>query len=75
MPSKICYNCHCSQTPLWIKEKTLCVLLCNACGIYFKNHGSQRPVGLNTKPKTAAKEPPPSASFLPAKPDPMAASI
>jgi len=75
MPSKICYNCHCSQTPLWRKEKTLGVLLCNACGIYYKNHGSQRPVGLNAKPKAAAKEPHPSASFLPAKPDPMAASI
>ena len=72
---KMCYNCSCTQTPLWRKEKTLGVLLCNACGIYYKNHGTQRPVGLNTKPKMAAKEPPASASFVPSKPDPIASSI
>ena len=75
LPTKICFNCNCTQTPLWRKEKTLGVLLCNACGIYYKNHGTQRPLGLSTKPKASTKEQPASASFVPSKPDPMATSI
>ncbi len=74
-PTKVCFNCSCTQTPLWRKEKSLGVLLCNACGIYYKNHGSQRPLGLNLKPKVPAKEPPASAAFVPSKPDPMEVSI
>ncbi len=74
-PAKVCYNCSCTQTPLWRKEKSLGVLLCNACGIYYKNHGAQRPLGLNVKPKMPAGVPPASAAFIPSKPDPMAVSF
>lgn len=37
---QVCTNCGTSSTPLWRKEAGL--LMCNACGIYFKNHGFHR---------------------------------
>ncbi len=74
-PGKVCFNCSCTQTPLWRKEKSLGVMLCNACGIYYKNHGSQRPLSTYLKPKAPAREPPASAAFIPSKPDPMEVSI
>lgn len=72
---KVCFNCRCTQTPLWRNEKSLGVMLCNACGIYFKNHGCQRPLSTYLKPKAVAKDPPASAAFIPSKPDPMEVSI
>jgi len=43
-----CENCGTQQTPLWRKDKETGVILCNACGIYRKTHGVDRPV---TAPK------------------------
>ncbi|KAF5835841.1 hypothetical protein DUNSADRAFT_6828 [Dunaliella salina] len=37
---KVCTNCRTTHTPLWRKEAGM--LMCNACGIYFKNHGYHR---------------------------------
>ncbi|CAK5276492.1 unnamed protein product [Mycena citricolor] len=40
-----CYNCHTTATPLWRKDdegKTVC----NACGLYYKLHGSARPISM-----------------------------
>ncbi|KAG1673568.1 hypothetical protein FOA52_003868 [Chlamydomonas sp. UWO 241] len=42
--SKVCANCGTTSTPLWRKEGAS--HMCNACGIYFKNHGFHRPVDL-----------------------------
>ncbi|EJD04845.1 uncharacterized protein FOMMEDRAFT_27143 [Fomitiporia mediterranea MF3/22] len=42
-----CYNCHTTTTPLWRKDdegKTVC----NACGLYFKLHGSSRPISMKS---------------------------
>ncbi|CAL1698472.1 unnamed protein product [Somion occarium] len=42
-----CYNCHTTATPLWRKDdegKTVC----NACGLYFKLHGSARPISMKS---------------------------
>lgn len=44
--TKTCMNCGCTSTPLWRKDKGTGLLYCNACGIYFKNHGKHRPVEL-----------------------------
>jgi hypothetical protein len=44
---KVCFNCGTTSTPLWRKDKTLDIIMCNACGIYFKNHGRHRPVSLS----------------------------
>ncbi|KAJ7060219.1 hypothetical protein C8F01DRAFT_191522 [Mycena amicta] len=42
-----CYNCHTTATPLWRKDdegKTVC----NACGLYYKLHGSARPISMKS---------------------------
>jgi hypothetical protein len=39
-----CANCFTTTTPLWRKDIDTGELLCNACGIYKKNHGVERPV-------------------------------
>jgi hypothetical protein len=42
-----CYNCHTTTTPLWRKDdegKTVC----NACGLYYKLHGSARPISMKS---------------------------
>eukprot|EP00798_Chlamydomonas_sp_ICE-L_P031115 gene31115-6247_t len=48
--TKVCGNCGTSVTPLWRKEGG--VSMCNACGIYFKNHGYHRPVKLILGPSS-----------------------
>lgn len=45
-PLKTCANCSTSQTPLWRKDASTGNIMCNACGIYYKNHGKHRPVEL-----------------------------
>lgn len=45
--AKMCFNCGTTSTPLWRKDKALDIIMCNACGIYFKNHGKHRPVSLS----------------------------
>lgn len=58
---KVCANCGTSTTPLWRKECG--VNMCNACGIYYKNHGFPRPVELIRAAQSASK-PPPSARLV-----------
>ena len=38
-----CANCGTTSTPLWRKDRTTGLSLCNACGIYLKTHGAPRP--------------------------------
>lgn len=42
-----CSNCHTVKTPLWRKDPTGNTL-CNACGLFYKLHGTTRPLSLKT---------------------------
>lgn len=42
LKEKICNNCLAKETPLWRKTKKG-INLCNACGLYYRNHGEHRP--------------------------------
>ncbi|KAF8591736.1 hypothetical protein K439DRAFT_1656586 [Ramaria rubella] len=42
-----CFNCNTTATPLWRKDdegKTVC----NACGLYYKLHGTNRPLSMKS---------------------------
>ena len=52
---KFCANCGTTSTPLWRKDRTNNdTILCNACGIYKKNHGRERPISEAAKAAAAA---------------------
>lgn len=73
-----CYNCHTTATPLWRKDeegKTVC----NACGLYYKLHGSARPISMKSdiirkrsrhdaRAQRSSLTEPPSASNTPGTP-------
>lgn len=40
-----CFNCGTTTTPLWRKERETGRMYCNACGIFKKTHGIERPLG------------------------------
>eukprot|EP00193_Tetraselmis_chui_P004457 CAMPEP_0177761708 /NCGR_PEP_ID=MMETSP0491_2-20121128/5951_1 /TAXON_ID=63592 /ORGANISM="Tetraselmis chuii, Strain PLY429" /LENGTH=383 /DNA_ID=CAMNT_0019277705 /DNA_START=956 /DNA_END=2107 /DNA_ORIENTATION=+ len=66
---KSCSNCGTLNTPLWRFEKVTCTLMCNACGVYFKNHGVQRPLQLTGghQPPSAHHKPPATGQQAKAK--------
>lgn len=43
----VCQNCATSTTPLWRRDEIGSVL-CNACGLFLKLHGTPRPISLKT---------------------------
>ena len=45
---QVCANCGTTNTPLWRKDGTQ--HMCNACGIYHKNHGYHRSMDLAKAP-------------------------
>ena len=44
-PDTICTNCKTNKTSLW-RRNTSGAPVCNACGLYFKMHGHQRPLNM-----------------------------
>ncbi|KAL4421697.1 hypothetical protein ABPG77_010641 [Micractinium sp. CCAP 211/92] len=47
---KICENCGTTTTPLWRKDRASGMMMCNACGIFYKHHQKHRPVELTLQP-------------------------
>ena len=39
----ICSHCHSTESPLWRRGPSS-EILCNACGLYWRHHGTPRPV-------------------------------
>jgi len=44
-----CYNCHTDTTPLWRRTPDRLHSLCNACGLYYKQYKTHRPLNLQNK--------------------------
>ncbi|GAB5593879.1 hypothetical protein Unana1_08779 [Umbelopsis nana] len=45
-----CFNCKVTKTPLWRRTPDRAHTLCNACGLYYKQYGSHRPLHIRQKP-------------------------
>lgn len=43
MKTKICSRCASTHSPIWRKHPVDGKQICNACGLFLKNHGSDRP--------------------------------
>jgi len=51
-----CYNCHTDTTPLWRRTPDRLHSLCNACGLYYKQYKTHRPLNLQHKTTKNAKK-------------------
>lgn len=51
----VCNNCKTTSTPLWRRSNCKSFNLCNACGLYEKQYGEQRPVSYVHKPQRAPR--------------------
>lgn len=70
-----CFNCHTTATPLWRKDdegKTVC----NACGLYYKLHGTNRPLSMKSDVVRKRSSPGASRRTSPARvPSPQPAAV
>ncbi|KAI8897414.1 hypothetical protein BC833DRAFT_505880, partial [Globomyces pollinis-pini] len=39
-----CFNCKTNKTPLWRRTEDRKHNLCNACGLYYKQYKTHRPI-------------------------------
>ncbi|KAI8809299.1 hypothetical protein BJ742DRAFT_805795 [Cladochytrium replicatum] len=72
-----CFNCGTNKTPLWRRTADRQHSLCNACGLYFKQYQTHRPLNIRQKsndskvpvtqarPSNAAARPPTSTMHYP----------
>jgi uncharacterized Zn finger protein (UPF0148 family) len=44
-----CFNCKATKTPLWRRTPDRKYSLCNACGLYYKQYNSHRPLHVRNK--------------------------
>ncbi|KAH9386016.1 uncharacterized protein NEMAJ01_0912 [Nematocida major] len=51
---RVCTNCGTTTTPAWRRSTNNKILLCNACGLYQRLHGSDRPFSVMPDGKTKA---------------------
>jgi hypothetical protein len=54
-----CYNCGVTKTPLWRRTPDRVHSLCNACGLYYKQYSTHRPLHIRHKPHSISRTPPP----------------
>ena len=66
--AKVCENCGTTSTPLWRKDRATGMMMCNACGIFFKHHQKHRPVELAMHPHHRAPPHPQAPHPHPARP-------
>ncbi|KAL7670528.1 hypothetical protein ACOME3_005463 [Neoechinorhynchus agilis] len=52
---KICSNCEATETPLWRRKDKHGAYLCNACGLFYKVNGFDRPLN-KTKRKSSVNK-------------------
>jgi hypothetical protein len=62
-----CHNCHVTKTPLWRRTPDRAHSLCNACGLYYKQYGTHRPLHVRQKQQTSKQSSPtpPSSNHSP----------
>lgn len=63
-----CHNCHVTKTPLWRRTPDRAHSLCNACGLYYKQYSTHRPLHVRQKQQTSKQSSPiasPTASVSP----------
>lgn len=54
-----CHNCHVTKTPLWRRTPDRAHSLCNACGLYYKQYGTHRPLHVRQKQSSKPSSPAP----------------
>ncbi|CEP17145.1 hypothetical protein [Parasitella parasitica] len=57
-----CHNCHVTKTPLWRRTPDRAHSLCNACGLYYKQYGTHRPLHVRQKQQSSKQASPVTAS-------------
>ncbi|KAI8641141.1 hypothetical protein BD408DRAFT_418697 [Parasitella parasitica] len=57
-----CHNCHVTKTPLWRRTPDRAHSLCNACGLYYKQYGTHRPLHVRQKQQTSKQSSPITAT-------------
>ncbi|KAG2230425.1 hypothetical protein BDF21DRAFT_418886 [Thamnidium elegans] len=67
-----CHNCHVTKTPLWRRTPDRAHSLCNACGLYYKQYGTHRPLHVRQKQQTSKQV---SPSTTPATTSPISSPV
>lgn len=57
-----CFNCHVTKTPLWRRTPDRAHSLCNACGLYYKQYGTHRPLHVRQKQQSPTNKEQPAPS-------------
>ncbi|KAI8327824.1 hypothetical protein BD560DRAFT_417616 [Blakeslea trispora] len=66
-----CFNCHVTKTPLWRRTPDRAHSLCNACGLYYKQYGSHRPLHVRQKQQPTKQASPTPAIHSPLTSTPL----
>ncbi|KAF9916257.1 hypothetical protein BX616_004229 [Lobosporangium transversale] len=59
-----CYNCGVTKTPLWRRTQDRKHSLCNACGLYFKQYKTNRPIAGRTSTESVVVQQQPQQQLL-----------